>query len=63
MEGLRLCCGVEPIIVIENFQDTRYKVRRIQCPKCGRTTQQKRTYAAAAREWNNPEQVHLNNER
>ena len=60
MEKLRLCCGVEPIIVIENFGDTKYKMRRIKCPKCGNQTQPKRFYSDAVREWNNPEIVHVN---
>lgn len=59
-EKLKLCCGVEPIIVIENFHDTKYKMQRIQCPKCGMRTGAKRIYADAANEWNNPESVHAN---
>ena len=60
MEELRLCCGVKPVIVIENFRDTKYKMRRIQCPKCGMRTEAKRFYADAVREWNHPETFHLN---
>lgn len=59
-DKLRICCNVEPIIVVENFHDTKYKMRRIQCPKCGMKTQPKRFYADAVREWNNPEKVHMN---
>lgn len=60
MEELRMCCGVEPVIVIENFRDTKYKMRRIRCPICGMETQPKRFFADAAREWNHPEKVHTN---
>lgn len=60
MDDLRTCCGVKPKIVIENFKDTKYKMRRIQCPVCGNRTGAKRFYADAVREWNNPENVHLN---
>lgn len=60
MEELRLCCGVEPVILIENFRDTKYKMRRIKCLKCGNQTQPKRFYADAVREWNHPEEVHTN---
>lgn len=56
MEELRRCCGVEPVIVIENFRDTKYKMRRIRCP----ISQPKRFFADAAREWNHPEKVHAN---
>ena len=60
MEELRLCCGVKPVIVIENFRDTKYKMRRIKCPKCGNQTQPKKFFRDAVREWNNPENVHMN---
>lgn len=60
MDDLRTCCGEKPIIVIENFMDTKYKMRRIQCPVCGNRTGAKRFYADAVREWNNPEKVHVN---
>ena len=60
MEKLRQCCGVDPIIVIEYFRNTKYKMRRIKCPKCGMMTGAKRVYAYAVREWNNPENVHVN---
>ena len=60
MDNLRTCCNVSPIIVVEHFHDTKYKMRRIKCPKCGMTTQPKRFYADAVREWNNPEKVHTN---
>lgn len=60
MEKLRVCCDVEPIIVIEHFRDTKYKMFRIKCPKCGMKTQPKKFYAVAVREWNNPENVHTN---
>ena len=60
MDDLRTCCGVRPEIVIENFRDTKYKMRRIQCPVCGNRTGAKRFYADAVREWNNPEKVHVN---
>lgn len=42
MEDLRTCCGVKPEIVIENFRNTKYKMRRIQCPVCGNKTGAKR---------------------
>lgn len=60
MEDLRTCCGVKPEIVIENFRNTKYKMRRIQCPVCGNKTGAKRFFADAVREWNNPENVHTN---
>ena len=60
MDDLRTCCGEKPIIVIENFMDTKYKMRRIQCPVCRNRTGAKRFYADAVREWNNPEKVHVN---
>lgn len=60
MDELRKCCGVNPEIVIENFRDTKYKMRRICCPNCGNRTGAKRFYADAVREWNNPETIKLN---
>lgn len=60
MDKLRLCCDVEPIIVVENFRNTKYKMRRLKCPKCGMQTQPKKFFADAVREWNNPENVHVN---
>lgn len=57
---LRLCCNVAPEIVIEYFKDTKYKMRRIRCPKCGQRTGAKRFYADAVNEWNHPQSVHLN---
>ena len=60
MEQLRKCCGVEPILVIENIGDTKLKTRQIKCQKCFRKTGKKRFLADAIREWNNPERVHVN---
>lgn len=59
-DELRLCCSVQPVIVIEHFRDTKYKMRRLRCPKCGRQTGAKRFYADAVLEWNYPEKVHVN---
>lgn len=52
---LRKCCGVAPLIVTEYYPGTAYKMMRIKCPKCGMRTQEKRFFAAAAKEWNSPE--------
>ena len=59
-DEIRLCCGVKPEIVIEYFRDSKYKMRRLRCPKCGNQTGAKRFFADAVREWNNPEKVILN---
>lgn len=59
-DGLRLCCNVRPEIVIGYFRDTKYKMRRLRCPKCGSQTGAKRFYADAVSEWNYPEKVHVN---
>ena len=60
MNELRKCCGVDPIIVIEYYPGTTYKLRRLRCPICGIQTGAKRMYMSAVEEWNNPENVHLN---
>ena len=59
-EELRMCCGVKPEIIIEYFRDSKYKMRRLRCPKCGMRTAAKKFYVDAVREWNNPETVHVN---
>ena len=60
METLRQCCGVDPKTEIKYFNGTKYKMYRIKCPKCGMKTGAKRFYENAVREWNNPENVHVN---
>lgn len=61
MEDLRKCtCGGNPIIKTDFYPGTAYKMYRICCEKCFIKTNACRRLNDAKREWNNPQEVHLN---
>ena len=60
VSDLRKHCGVTPKITTEYYRGTKYVMYRVVCPVCGNTTQPKANIRFAVREWENPENVHLN---
>lgn len=52
VEEPRKCCGMAPVLVKEHLPGKEYRTIRVECPKCGKTTQPKMYYSAAIREWN-----------
>ena len=54
VEEPRKCCGMAPVLVKEHLPGKEYRTIRVECPKCGMTTQPKMYYSAAIREWNHP---------
>lgn len=55
MNELRKCCGVEPEWVEEFYPNTKYRMWKIRCPKCGvEIAMACRKKDQAVWEWNHP---------